>query len=168
MRPGQRAARPCDRQVPRRAEYEDPPRSRRSLPPLAFVLTAGQAGDAPAFGDVMARLPVPRRRARPRTRPDVALADKAYSSRTIREHLRKRGIRAVIPVPANQRAAYDEATEAVGHRPSIARHTSSATPSSGCINRLKQWRGIAIRYEKTANPLPRRLHIAGIFIWSAR
>jgi hypothetical protein len=45
--------------------------------PLAFVLTAGQAGDAPAFTDVMARLRVPRRRGRPRTRPDVVLADKA-------------------------------------------------------------------------------------------
>ncbi|MYS77936.1 transposase [Streptomyces sp. SID5926] len=43
--------------------------------PLAFVLTAGQAGDAPAFTDVMARLRVPRRRGRPRTRPDVVLAD---------------------------------------------------------------------------------------------
>ncbi|GAA3802958.1 transposase [Streptomyces phyllanthi] len=71
--------------------------------PLAFVLTAGQAGDAPAFTDVMARLRVPRRRGRPRTRPDVVLADKAYSSRAIRDHLRKRGIRAVIPVPADQR-----------------------------------------------------------------
>ncbi|MFC5639735.1 transposase, partial [Streptomyces bullii] len=59
--------------------------------PLAFVLTAGQAGDAPAFTDVMARLRVPRPRGRPRTRPDLVLADKAYSSREIRDHLRKRG-----------------------------------------------------------------------------
>ncbi|MCI3156350.1 hypothetical protein ELQ39_32245 [Streptomyces sp. GB4-14] len=44
--------------------------------PLAFVLTAGQTGDAPAFTDVMARLRVPRRRGRPRTRPDVVLADR--------------------------------------------------------------------------------------------
>lgn len=43
---------------------------------MAFVLTAGQAGDAPAFADVMDRLRVPRRRGRPRTRPDVVLADK--------------------------------------------------------------------------------------------
>ncbi|MFE1198768.1 hypothetical protein ACFW6E_39550, partial [Streptomyces olivaceoviridis] len=34
----------------------------------------------------------------------MVLADKAYSSRAIRGHLRKRGIRAVIPVPADQRA----------------------------------------------------------------
>ncbi len=34
--------------------------------------------------------------------PDMVLADKAYSSRAIREHLRKRDIRAVIPVPADR------------------------------------------------------------------
>ncbi|QQC93045.1 transposase [Streptomyces alfalfae] len=33
----------------------------------------------------------------------MVLADKARSSRAIREHLRERGIRAVIPVPADQR-----------------------------------------------------------------
>ncbi|WP_449473215.1 hypothetical protein [Streptomyces tanashiensis] len=32
------------------------------------------------------------------------MADKAYSSRAIRHHLRRRGIRAVIPVPADQAA----------------------------------------------------------------
>ncbi|MFE2283735.1 transposase [Streptomyces sp. NPDC059443] len=58
--------------------------------PLAFLLTAGQAGDAPAFPDAMAQLRVPRPRGRPRTRPDTVLADKTYSSRAIREHLRKR------------------------------------------------------------------------------
>ncbi|MFE2597358.1 transposase [Streptomyces sp. NPDC059396] len=46
---------------------------------------------------------VPRRRGRPRTRPDAVIADKAYSSRAIRNHLRKHGIHAVIPVPADQR-----------------------------------------------------------------
>jgi transposase len=30
------------------------------------------------------------------------MADKAYSSRAIRDYLNKRGIRAVIPVPADQ------------------------------------------------------------------
>ncbi|MEU7542426.1 transposase, partial [Micrococcus luteus] len=72
--------------------------------PLTFVLTPGQAGDAPAFEQVMARLWVPRPVGRPRIRPDLVLADKAYSSRAIRRHLRRRGIRAVIPQPADQAA----------------------------------------------------------------
>jgi transposase len=108
---------------------------------------------------------VPRQRGRPRTTPDVVLADKAYSSRAIRKHLRKRGIRAVIPVPADQQAhrlrrgrlpAFDR--ETYKHRNTVER----------CINRLKQWRGIATRYEKTATIYLAVLHIAGIFLWSAR
>ncbi|WP_371263947.1 transposase [Micrococcus luteus] len=39
---------------------------------------------------------------RPRTRPEAVLGDKAYSSRAIRTHLRARGIKAVIPEPADQ------------------------------------------------------------------
>ncbi|MBP5897379.1 transposase [Streptomyces sp. LBUM 1488] len=72
--------------------------------PLAFVLTPGQAGDAPAFPAITARLRAPRPLGRPRITPDVILADKAYSSRAIRTHLRRRGIRAVIPQPADQAA----------------------------------------------------------------
>jgi len=100
---------------------------------MAFVLTAGQAGDAPAVTDVMARLRVPRRRGRPRTRPDMVLADEAYSSRAIREHLRKRGIQAVIPVPADQRNHRLRRGSRGGRPPAFDREgsTSSATPSSG-------------------------------------
>ena len=39
-----------------------------------------------------------RGKGRPRTRPGAALGDKAYSSAANRTYLRKRGIKAVIPV----------------------------------------------------------------------
>lgn len=75
--------------------------------PRAFAVTAGQAGDAPACETVMSRIRVPRSGVgRPRTRPLVVLADRAYSSRAVRNHLRRRGIRAVIPQPSGQ----------IGHR----------------------------------------------------
>ncbi|MFF5976990.1 hypothetical protein ACFY7C_36375 [Streptomyces sp. NPDC012769] len=48
------------------------------------------------FPEAMARSRVPRPIGRPRTTPDVVLADKASSSRAIRTSLRRRGIRAVI------------------------------------------------------------------------
>ncbi|RSN05714.1 hypothetical protein DMB42_27645 [Nonomuraea sp. WAC 01424] len=63
----------------------------RNCRPLAFRLTAGQAGDAPDFEPVMAAIRVPRATGRPRTRPDMVLADKAYSSRAIRRHQRSTG-----------------------------------------------------------------------------
>ncbi|MFF6938537.1 IS5 family transposase [Streptomyces sp. NPDC008312] len=136
--------------------------------PMAFVLTAEQAGDAPAFARVMARLRVPRRRGRPRTRPDVVLADKAYSSRAIRDHLSKRGIRAVIPVPADQRGHRRRRGSRGGRPPAFDREAyKQRNTVERCINRLKQWRGIATRYEKTATIYLAGLHVAGIFLWSA-
>ncbi|WP_436840477.1 IS5 family transposase [Streptomyces flavofungini] len=136
--------------------------------PLVFVLTAGQAGDAPAFPEAMARLRVPRLRGRPRTRPDVVLTDKAYSSRAIREHLRRRGIRAVIPFPADQQAHRWRTGSRGGRPPRFNRETHKRRNTvERCINRLKQWRGIATRYEKNATIYLAGLHIAGIFLWSA-
>ncbi|WP_443043457.1 IS5 family transposase [Streptomyces sp. GF20] len=137
--------------------------------PLAFVLTAGQAGDAPAFTEVMARLRVPRRVGRPRIRPDMVLADKAYSSRAIREHLRRRGIRTVIPVPADQQGHRLRRGSHGGRPPAFDREAyKQRNTVERCINRLKQWRGIATRYEKTATVYLAGLHVAAIFIWSAR
>ncbi|WP_234422032.1 IS5 family transposase [Streptomyces sp. CB00316] len=137
--------------------------------PLAFHLTAGQVGDAPSFAHVMACLRVPRRRGRPRTGPDVVLADKAYSSRAIREHLRKRGIRAVIPVPADQRSHRLHRGSRGGRPPAFDREAyEQRNTVERCINRLKQWRGIATRYEKTATIYLAGLHAAGIFLWATR
>ncbi|MFJ3598576.1 hypothetical protein ACIPRU_18935 [Streptomyces sp. NPDC090126] len=69
--------------------------------------------DAPAFIDVMAGLRVPGRRGRTRTGPDVVLADEAYSSRAMREHLRKRGIRAAPPSRQTSRVIGSVAVAAV-------------------------------------------------------
>ncbi|MFF8010782.1 IS5 family transposase [Streptomyces parvus] len=137
--------------------------------PLAFVLTPGQAGDAPAFEQIMSRLRVPRPIGRPRTTPDVVLADKAYSSRAIRSHLRRRGIRAVIPPPADQTANRKRRGRLGGRPPTFDREAyKQRNTVERCINKLKQWRGLATRYDKTATTYVAALHLAAIFIWSAR
>ncbi|MBC9719779.1 IS5 family transposase [Streptomyces sp. TRM66268-LWL] len=136
--------------------------------PLSFVLTPGQAGDAPAFTQVMAQLRVPRKTGRPRTTPDAVLADKAYSSRAIRELLRKRGIRTVIPQPADQITKRKKRGRIGGRPPAFDRESyRQRNTVERCINRLKQWRGLATRYDKTATIYLAGLHIAAIFIWSA-
>lgn len=97
------------------------------------------------------------------------MADKAYSSRAIRDHTRKRWIRAVIPVPADQRSHRARRGSRGGRPPAFDRETYKRRNTvERCINRLKQWRGIATRYEKTATIYLAGLHIAGIFMWSAR
>ncbi|MEU1194509.1 IS5 family transposase [Streptomyces sp. NPDC005859] len=102
--PGRRTGRPRHRSLTRRTDYEDPLVADGRCRPLAFLLTPGQAGDAPAFTDVMARLRVPRRRGRPSHQAGHGRADNACSSGAIRDHLRKRGSRAVIPERADQQA----------------------------------------------------------------
>lgn len=105
--------------------------------PLAFVLTPGQAGDAPAFTQVMSRLRVPRRTGRPRTTPDMVLADKAYSSRAIRSHLRRRGIRAVIPQPSDQAAHRKRLGNCGGRPPAFDRDAyKQRNTVERCINKL--------------------------------
>ncbi|MFI1839081.1 IS5 family transposase [Streptomyces olivaceoviridis] len=137
--------------------------------PLAFVITPGQAGDAPAFEQVMARIRVPRRTSRPRVTPEAVLADKAYSSRAIRRHLRRRGIRTVIPQPADQATHRKRLGRRGGRPPAFDREAyKQRNTVERCINKLKQWRGLATRYDKTATSYLAGLHLAAIFTWSAR
>lgn len=120
--------------------------------PLALRVTAGQAGDAPAFETVMAAIRVPRGRpGRPRTRPDTVLADRAYSSRAIRSHLRRRGIRAGIPQPSDQIGHRLRRGRAGGRPPAFdAESYKQRNTVERCINRLRQWHGLAMRTDKLA------------------
>ncbi|WP_367046955.1 IS5 family transposase [Streptomyces sp. Je 1-332] len=134
--------------------------------PIAFVVTAGQAGDAPQFERVMAAIRVPRPVGRPRVRPDTVLADRAYSSRAIRAHLRRRGIRAVILEPADQQANRKRRGPRGGRPVALDRDAYRLRNAvERCINRLKQWRGIAMRTDKLATNYQAALHVAAIFLW---
>lgn len=93
------------------------------------------------------------------------MADKAYSSRAIRTYLRRRGIRAVIPQPADQIANRKKRGRAGSRQPAFDR---DADKQRTTVDKLKQWRSLASRYDKTATAYLAALHIAGIFIWSAR
>jgi len=135
---------------------------------MVLLLSPGHAGDAPHFPLVITALRmVPRALGRPRTRPVTVLADKAYSSRAIREHLRRRGVRAVLPEPADQAGHRKRRARAGGRPPGFNKQAyTQRNTVERCINRLKQWRGIATRYDKTARVCQAALHIAAIFLWT--
>jgi transposase len=106
---------------------------------MATVLTAGQRHEAPQVPALLERGAVARPRGRPRTRPDRVVGDKGYTGKPVRSYLRRRGIRAVIPRRATEsRRGVRFDREAYRQRNRVER----------LVNRLKQHRAIATRYEK--------------------
>jgi putative transposase len=120
--------------------------------PLVVIVGAGQSGDSPVFGRLLHELSVPRIGAgRPRSRPEAVLGDKAYSSRANRELLRRRGIRAVIAEPADQAGHRRRRGSAGGRPPAFDTQAyKGRNVVERSFNNVKQWRGLATRYDKLA------------------
>jgi putative transposase len=120
--------------------------------PLVVLVGPGQAGDAPMFPHLMMHLSIARRGpGRARTRPDRVRGDKAYSSRAIRGHLRRRGIVAVIPEPADQQGHRKRRGSRGGRPPAFDAtdyRNRNVVERGFCT--VKQWRGLATRYDKLA------------------
>lgn len=135
--------------------------------PLAVVVTPGNINDSTVFDTVMDELRVPRTGAgRPRRRPDAVIADKAYSSRAIRQVLRRRGIQAVIPERADQKANRLRRSKASGRPPAFDRDLYKArNVVERSFNRLKQFRAIATRFDKLATRYKAGVHLAALILW---
>jgi transposase len=83
------------------------------------------------------------------------VGDKGYTGRRIRNYLRRRGIRLTIPRLANEPRCGPFSREIYRQRNVVER----------AINRLKQFRRIATRYEKLAANYTAMITIACILLW---
>jgi transposase len=131
------------------------------------VLSGGNVNDCTRFTAVMDAITVARRGpGRPRVRPDHVIADKGYSSKAIREHLRRRGIGHTIPERADQVANRRRRGARGGRPPTFNTETyKRRNVVERCFNRLKQARSVATRYDKTATSYQATVTIAALLQW---
>jgi transposase len=123
---------------------------------MLFILSPGERHDTVFFEPLMeggaVNRPGP---GRPKQRPERVVGDKGYSSKDNRAYLRRRGIAYTIPRQANEQRGgpFDDAVYRMRNR--VER----------LINRLKQYRRIATRYEKLAENYLAMIHIGSILLW---
>ena len=123
---------------------------------MTLILTPGQDHESTVLKPLMERGAVKRRgRGRPRLRPRRVVGDKGYSSRENRQYLRRRGMRLTIPRKKNERrrGRFDKAIYRMRNR--VER----------LINRMKQFRRLATRYEKRAENYRAMWVIAATLLW---
>ena len=112
--------------------------------PVRFALTAGHRGDAPQAEPLIEGLPA-----------QVFMADTAYDSDRLRQAVADKGARAVIP--NNPSRAKKHPLDAHLYK---QRHLVEC-----CIGKLKQFRRVATRFEKTARNYLAVVTLAAIVLW---
>jgi transposase len=123
---------------------------------MTIVLTPGQRHEAMVVETLLEQGAVKRPgRGRPKLRPKRVVGDKGSSSRKIRAYLRRRGIRHTIPRKRNERRTGPFNRTLYRERNRVER----------LINRFKQFRRLATRYEKRADNYHGMWVLAAFLLW---
>jgi hypothetical protein len=131
-------------------------RAEGSGKPVTFAVITGQRHEAVAFERLMEQGAVKRSgQGQPKLRPVQVVGDKGYCSRKIWWYLRRRGIRMTIPGKASEGRKGQFDSQVYRGRNRVER----------LINRLKQFRRVATRYEKRTATYLAMLTIAAILLW---
>jgi transposase len=131
-------------------------RCERGGRPIAFVLTAGERHEQTAFEPLMTAAAVKRPgRGRPRSRPRSLLGDRGYTGHRVRDHLRRRGIAAIVPQLRTETRPRMMDWQTYRERNVVER----------LVGRLKEHRRLATRYDKLASSYLAFVHLAAILMW---
>lgn len=135
--------------------------------PLSLIVTPGQRADCTQFIPVLEKIRVPRLGpGRPRKRPDRVAADKAYGNGPCRKYLRRCAIRHTIPEKADSQAARLRMGLRGGRPPGFdeERYKKRSTVERA-INKLKNSRAVATRYDKRGYVFLGTVTAAALVIW---
>ena len=112
--------------------------------PVRFLLTAGQANDAPQFERLLKGV-----------RTKCVIADKGYDTEKILEKIKELGALGVIPPRSNRKIQREYDRELYKERNLIER----------AFNKLKRFRRIATRYDRKAIYFKSFLYLAASLMW---
>ena len=103
---------------------------------------------------------------RPRTTPDALRGDKACLAKAHRENLRARDVKVVIPEKTDQRANRKNKGSRGGRPVGFdAEDYKNRNVVERAFNKLKNWRGLATRYDKHALIYRGGMVLASIILW---
>ena len=111
--------------------------------PTRFILTPGQAADVTQADALLAG-----------TAPAVVIADKGYDKQALVDRIEAAGAEAVIPTQKDRKVQRDIDRDRYKNRTMIKRGWA----------KLKAYRRVATRYDKTARNFMAFLHVASIMI----
>jgi transposase len=114
--------------------------------PLGFVLTLGQAHDVQGFGPLFRMVA---------DRIETLLGDKGYDADAIRAEIAAAGVEAIIPTKSNRRISIPHDRKKYRWRNLVER----------MFSKLKNWRRIATRYDKTRQSYLGFVALASIKLW---
>lgn len=135
---------------------------------MVIIVTGGQRHDGVVLPDVLEELRVPKLAGagRPRVRPDVVIADRAYSSAANRDLCRRRGIRLVSPERKDQVNNRKRKSVKGGRPPKLdANRYKDRNVVGRFFSRAKQWRGLATRFDKHAINYRGCVVLFAVFDW---
>lgn len=112
--------------------------------PVRFRLTAGQKGDAPQAEPLIEGLLA-----------EAVMADTAYDSDRLRQNIANKGAQAVIPNNPSRAKKYPLDKHLYAQRHLV----------ECCFSKLKQFRRVATRYEKTARNYLAVITLAATILW---
>ena len=111
---------------------------------MRFTLTAGQKGDAPQAGPLIEGLPA-----------NIVMADTAYDADHFRQAIANNGALAVIPNNPSRARKHPLDKHLYAQRHLV----------ECCFSKLKQFRRVATRFEKTARNYLAVITLAAIVLW---